>query len=99
MRSARSKPYCRKIPSSGRASTALSKASSGDRSAHELLRTNPDEPELLLSGILAVVEERQQEPDRSGVEGVLARQVRARGVWEGVRVGKSAKRTVTVTVG
>src|SRR3989442_1253755 len=85
MPSARSRPYCRKIPSSGRASTALSKASSGDRSAHELLRANPDQPELLLPGILAVVEERQQEPDRSGVEGVLARQVRARGWGPGGR--------------
>src|SRR5437899_7391362 len=45
-----------------------------ETSAHELLRPNPDQPNLPQPGILAMIQERQQQPHRFGVQRVGARQ-------------------------
>src|SRR2546426_1370524 len=49
-------------------------------SANELFGPNPDQPQLLLPGIPALVEKGQQQPHRPGVQSFLARQVIAWGV-------------------
>src|SRR5712691_1752205 len=87
----------RRWPFRGRAEGSSKRASRGignryrscrwRRCPHELRRTHPDQPDLLLRRVLAVVQEGQQQADGSGVEGLRGDQ----GLPGGVRPREGRK--------